>query len=184
MTFTSTDSSPDPAVSIGPRPRWALLGTLFGLLGVAAIALYGPIGVSGTFPRVVGELLRVAMPATAAANPYLAKVGGALVPETMLVIGLFLGGVIAARVGQRARPPAVEYIHGAVTTRRRRNAEAFAGGFLILFGARLAGGCTSGHIISGITQMAVSGLLFGGAVFAAGIATAKLMRRRAAAREV
>ena len=45
-----------------------------------------------------------------------------------------------------------------------------------MFGARLAGGCTSGHIISGITQLAVSGVLFGAAVFAFGILTAKLLR--------
>ena len=53
------------------------------------------------------------------------------------------------------------------------------GGVLLLFGARLAGGCTSGHIISGITQLAVSSVIFAAAVFAAGITTAKLLGGRA-----
>jgi len=47
---------------------------------------------------------------------------------------------------------------------------------LIIFGARLAGGCTSGHIISGMTQLAVSGVLFAAAVFASGLLTARLIK--------
>jgi uncharacterized membrane protein YedE/YeeE len=66
-------------------------------------------------------------------------------------------------------------VHARETTTARRYADAFLGGVLIVFGARLAGGCTSGHIISGITQLAVSGLIFGAAVFGAGILTAKLL---------
>lgn len=41
---------------------------------------------------------------------------------------------------------------------------SFIGGFLIVLGARLAGGCTSGHLLSGIPQLAVSGLVFGTAM--------------------
>ena len=166
----------------GP-PRWLTLGVLFGLLSVAAIALYGPIGVSGTYPRLIGEAMRAVAPGAAAANPYLKKVGGALTPETMLVVGLLVGGFLAARLGRRraghVAAPALERTYPAEATPRRRYLDAFLGGFLILFGARLAGGCTSGHIISGITQLAVSGILFGAAVFATGVVTAKLLQRRA-----
>lgn len=52
----------------------------------------------------------------------------------------------------------------------------FVGGFLILFGARLADGCTSGHVITGFTQLATASFIFAGAVFAAGIPMAKLLR--------
>ena len=61
----------------------------------------------------------------------------------------------------------------------RSLASAFAGGVLIMFGARLAGGCTSGHIISGITQLSISSMIFAVAVFASGIGTAKLIRKGA-----
>jgi uncharacterized membrane protein YedE/YeeE len=85
-----------------------------------------------------------------------------------------------ARLGRRAAPaPALKRIHPAETTPSHRYLDAFVGSFLILFGARLAGGCTSGHIISSITQLAVSSRLFGAAVFASGILTAKLLQRRA-----
>ena len=158
------------------RPsRWATLGVLFGLVSAAAIALYGPIGVSGTYPRFIGAVLRRLAPAYAASNPYLVKMGSLITTETMLVVGLLIGGFLAAWLGRSGRAPAVEMVHARETTTARRYADAFLGGVLIIFGARLAGGCTSGHIISGITQLSVSGLLFGAAVFGGGIVTAKLL---------
>ena len=46
---------------------------------------------------------------------------------------------------------------GSVT---KRFAAAFFGGALMMFGARLAQGCTSGHGISGALQLAVSSWVF------------------------
>ena len=109
-------------------------------------------------------------------NPYLAKVGGLLKPETMLVIGLFVGGYLARRLSGQRKAPAIEHVHAEETSVGRRYLNAFLGGVFILFGARLAGGCTSGHIISGITQLALSGMLFAVGVFGMGIVTARLMK--------
>ena len=50
-----------------------------------------------------------------------------------------------------------------------------AGFALMLFGARLAGGCTSGHAISGNLQLATSSWMFTGALFVGGILTAKAL---------
>ena len=156
-------------------PKWAGLGILFGLVSTAAIALYGPIGVSGTYPRLIGATFRRVLPEYAASNPYLVKMGSLVTPETMLVIGLLVGGFVASAFGA-SRAPAAEMVHAGETSTGRRYRNAFLGGVLIIFGARLAGGCTSGHIISGITQLAVSGILFGAAVFAAGMVTARLIK--------
>jgi hypothetical protein len=52
---------------------------------------------------------------------------------------------------------------------------AFAGGVILMFGARLAGGCTSGHGISGSLQLALSGWAFFASVFLSGILTAFLI---------
>jgi uncharacterized protein len=184
MTHAST-SVPVTAdrTALNP-PRWALLGVLFGLLSTAAIALYGPIGVSGTYPRAVGAILRRVSPEYAAANPYLVKMGSLVTPETMLVVGLLIGGFLAAQLGGagRGNVPSAETVHARETTNGRRYVDAFLGGVLIIFGARLAGGCTSGHIISGITQLSVSGILFGAAVFGGGILTARLIRPAPGAR--
>jgi hypothetical protein len=101
--------------------------------------------------------------------------GSLVTPETMLVVGLLLGGLLAAVIGGTRRQSFVP-VHAAETTSGRRYRDAFIGGVLIIFGARLAGGCTSGHIISGITQLAVSGILFGAAVFGAGMLTARMIK--------
>ena len=159
-------------------PPWAVLGVLFGVLSAASIVLFGPIGVSGTYPRFVGALSRRLLPEFAATNPYLVKMGTVVTPETMLVVGLLIGGFLAARVwgGGTQRAERITAVHAHETTPGRRYADAFVGGFLILFGARLAGGCTSGHIISGMTQLAVSSTIFAAAVFAGGIGVAHLMK--------
>jgi uncharacterized membrane protein YedE/YeeE len=57
-------------------------------------------------------------------------------------------------------------------SRIRRYGMAFLGGVLLLFGARLADGCTSGHSISGGMQFAVSSWVFTAALFATGILAA------------
>jgi uncharacterized membrane protein YedE/YeeE len=176
-----TDVAASPPLTVqhsGVRlPRWASLGILFGLLSTAAIALYGPIGVSGTYPRFIGAIARRVSPGYAASNPDLVKMGSLITPETMLVVGLLVGGLVAAIVGG-TRAPSAAVVHGSETTSARRYRDAFIGGVLIIFGARLAGGCTSGHIISGITQLAVSGILFGAAVFGAGMLTARIIKAR------
>lgn len=176
MTSATISTSLPARRTITAMPRWALLGILFGLVSAAAIALYGPIGVSGTYPRFIGALLRRLTPGYAAGNPYLVKMGSLVTTETMLVVGLLIGGFLSAWLGS-GRAPAIEKVHARETSTGRRYTDAFIGGFLILFGARLAGGCTSGHIISGITQLSVSGLLFGATVFASAMLTARLLKR-------
>ena len=50
---------------------------------------------------------------------------------------------------------------------------SFIAGFMMIVGARMAGGCTSGHFLSGGTQLAVSSLLFGGVVMVSLIITGR-----------
>ncbi len=157
------------------RPHaWIPLGILFGLLSTASIALFAPIGVSTTYPRAVGELIRLV---PGYSSPYLTQIGGLFRAETMLVAGLLIGGFLAHRLSRKPST-AYETPHPQERTPAWRYLNAFLGGFLLLFGARLAGGCTSGHVISGISQLSLSGLIFGAGVFATGITTAKLLARR------
>lgn len=164
-----------PSKSAVPVPNWLSLGIIFGLVGAASILLWGPIGVSGTYPRVIGEIARAVDPAYASQNPYLVKMGSLFRAETFLVIGLLIGGILGARKDV-ARAPKMENPHAGTETNSKRLTEAFLAGFLLLFGARLAGGCTSGLIISGMTQLSIAGFVFAAGVFATGIGTAKLMQ--------
>lgn len=169
------------ASTAAPRtiPPWLSLGVLFGVTSSLSVLAFGPIGVSGTYPRAIGAVARALAPEWAAKEGYLVKMGSVVGPESLLVIGLLIGGFLARRLSRSAPPPAVEVVHAAEGTPMARYLTAFGGGFLILFGARLAGGCTSGHIISGISQLAASSFIFAAAVFGAGMLTAKLLRARA-----
>ena len=56
-----------------------------------------------------------------------------------------------------------------------RGVIGFAGGVLMAFGSRLAGGCTSGHGISGTLQLDAGSWLTAVCMFIGGIATAMLL---------
>lgn len=56
------------------------------------------------------------------------------------------------------------------TTTPITTAAALTGGALFIFGARLAGGCTSGHGISGCSTLSISSLITVAAMFGGGIA--------------
>jgi uncharacterized membrane protein YedE/YeeE len=58
-----------------------------------------------------------------------------------------------------------------------RLAFGFAGGFLLALGARITGGCTSGHGISGTLQLALSSWISLICFFIGGVITAFLMYR-------
>ena len=97
---------------------------------------------------------------------------------------MFVGGAVTSSLF-RGKQPAVDkgsmpsmwkQNFGASTS--KRYLAAFSGGVLLLFGARLAGGCTSGHMISGISQLALSSFIFGIATFAAAILMAKFLYRK------
>ncbi len=177
MTAPASHAPPLAVDASSKAPGWAVLGGIFGVVSALSILAWGPIGVSGTYPRFIGAILRRVDPAYALANPYLEKMGSFLKPETFLVFGLLIGGFLASRIGQQTKAAATEYIHTGEKSKGRRNLDAFLGGVLIVFGARIAGGCTSGHIISGITQLSISGLIFAAGVFATGILTAKMLHK-------
>ncbi len=50
---------------------------------------------------------------------------------------------------------------------------SFIAGFIMIIGARLAGGCTSGHFMSGMSQLAISSMTFGTVVLIALLVTGK-----------
>ncbi len=57
----------------------------------------------------------------------------------------------------------------------KRWAVAFVSGGVMMFGARLAGGCTSGHGLSGTMQLALSSWVFIVVVFASALIGSRLV---------
>lgn len=183
------------------RWTWWQGGIALGLLTVFAMLTYKPVGVSTAYSTTVAMGLRPFVPEFVAGNAYFKTIPTRIEWEWMLVLGIPFGGYLAYRLSRAAAVRASAAAHGkaplalakAVTapvtpTRngkpvdllQNRPLNAFAGGFLVLFGARMAGGCTSGHIISGLTQLSVSGFIFAAAVFASALPLAYLLQKRRA----
>jgi uncharacterized membrane protein YedE/YeeE len=97
----------------------------------------------------------------------------------MLVFGVMLGAFIAAFTGDEMTR---EWVPALWAERfgpdvALRSGVAFLGGAIMAYGARLAGGCTSGHGISGALQLSVSSWIALTCFFAAAVATAMLLYR-------
>jgi uncharacterized membrane protein YedE/YeeE len=155
-----------------------VVGALIGVLSWFAFASVDkPLGVSTAIARTTGMMENVAASGHVAQNPYFQRFPPAVDWEWMLVAGIALGALVSARLSggspcATADGPWLRRFGGSA---RKRLWSAFAGGALVMFGARLAGGCTSGHGISGSLQLAFSGWLFFAAVFASGLVTARLL---------
>lgn len=95
------------------------------------------------------------------------------------VLGLPLGGALAALLSGGIEAQAtVERIAGALGLGSAGQMALIAfGGVLVGWGARRAGGCTSGHSIVGLAQGARSSLIATGLFMVAGLVTANLLYR-------
>ena len=166
---------------------WKAAGISLGLLLILATALVKPLGVSTQFVVSEAAVAHKVAPEFAEDNAYLSKYGEktdwGIGYGWMLVFGMLIGGAVTnmifgkkqPEIDKGSMPPMWKAAFGA--SRAKRNLAAFFGGVLLLFGARLAGGCTSGHMISGISQLALSSFIFGIATFGAAILMAKLLYR-------
>lgn len=166
-------------------PRWNpyLVGALIGVLSLFTFSLADkPIGMSTGIVQASGAC---AMPVigseSVAANAYWAKKA---VPAwdygSLFVLGSLLGALVSAVMSGSFKLESVPTIwrERFGSSVMKRMIAAFLGGVVILFGARLADGCTSGHGISGSLQLAVSSWTFFFVMFASGIVTAFLLFRR------
>ena len=163
------------------RARWNpyLVGAGIGLLSWAVFAMVNsPLGVTTSLsqwscavvqPVVGAERIRE--------NPYWEKHLPQWDYGTFFLIGIFLGALVGAWLSRDLKievvPPVWRERFGRSPAKRL--AVAFLGGLIIMFGARMAGGCTSGNGLSGSLQLAVSGWTFFLTMFVTGLATAWLM---------
>lgn len=138
-----------------------------------------PLGITTAFESCAALVEANLIPKGIEGNPFFEK---ALKIDWgwMLVLGVFLGAWISSWVsGDRKSdtvPPLWATRFGS--SKSIRFLGAFLGGLLMMLGARLAGGCTSGHGISGSLQLAASGWLFVLVAFSSGIGTAWFLYAR------
>jgi drug/metabolite transporter (DMT)-like permease len=90
------------------------------------------------------------------------------------VIGVFIGGLVAALTARRFRPMVAR---GPRTGVGARLFLAFVGGIVGGVGTRFAMGCTSGQALSGGATMVVGSWVFMMAIFATAFVVAMVVRR-------
>lgn len=137
------------------------------------------IGASSFYATLAGFLGRLLAPRhTASLAYYKDHPPRAATWGFLFVASTILGGFLAAWSGGGFRN---EWLHPMWVERfgadsiGLRAVTGIAGGMFMAFGARLAGGCTSGHGISGTLQLNVGSWLTALAMFAGGVAAAMLL---------
>lgn len=174
------------------KNNWMFKSVLLGLVFFAAVLLVKPVGVSTQFSMLSGLFHNNVITNTitvvdedkqiyTSTNAYYDKSNGKLIKamqqplnyDFLFVLAIPLGAYGASKLLQKAQPAAA--VPDVSTAKMFFS--GFAGGFIVLYGSRMAGGCTSGHMMSGIMQGSVSGLFFAAGVFLTAIPTAILVKK-------
>lgn len=153
--------------------KWLYTGIALAVLnGIVflTVTFNRPIGASTTYPYLADVLT------STTGNDYFTKIQKSGHWEVIFLSGAFLAGLLISLAKKDFK---ITLIHSRWEKYKGKSAEkriiwSFIGGFLLIFGARMAGGCTSGHVISGGMQLAVSSLVFAVFVFAGLLITGKL----------
>jgi len=168
------------AVEYLKMEQWSpyAVGIGIGLLSCLTFLLSNkPIGCSTALSRTSGMLESLIRGGKVAEKDYYKQFAPSIDWEWMLVLGIFIGGFISAKLSgqfQVAWVP-MKWTEAFGNTVFLRWFIALMGGTIMGFGARWAGGCTSGHGISGTLQLAVSSWIAAICFFISGIATAMLI---------
>ena len=159
----------------GPSPY--LIGLAIGLLNIFAFAAFRKgIGVSGAYESSAALVARRVAPDAAHVNDYVKarKEPPKFNWESWLVLGTILGGMVAGRTMGGNDASAND--DRTVADPGRSPLDSAVGGAMLMFGARMADGCTSGHGLSGTAQGAGSSWLFTPLMFGVGSFLARQAR--------
>lgn len=157
-----------------------LAGALSGVVLIMSVLFAGQyFGASTSFVRSTGMLEKLFNPDRVARLEYFIRYVPQVDWQLMFVIGIFLGSLGSALQSGSFKlqgvPDMWQRRFGANPV--KRGGVAFIGGLIAMFGARLAGGCPSGHGLSGSVQLAVSGFIALACFFIGGIIVAHLLYR-------
>jgi uncharacterized membrane protein YedE/YeeE len=134
-------------------------GALIGILAAATVLISDKLlGISTAYARISGMLGLILVPGLTKRLEYFKNTKPIIEWEVMLFVGVIIGGFLAAWFGGTIQAKLLPFTwvqrFGADSS-TLRIIIAILGGVFMAFGARTAGGCTSGHGISGTMQMSV-----------------------------
>jgi hypothetical protein len=170
------------------KETWSpyVAGILLGLIGIAAVwASNSLLGASGAFENLAG-LLGNAVDPKLFDNLYFNFImPPGITYGVMMLIGIFFGGMIGAATSKTLLWGKKNASNSDKQWKRifgpqiwKRWLIAFLGAIILEYAAGIAGGCTSGLVISGGMLLAPAAFLFMGGMFAAGIVTTLIVYRR------
>jgi uncharacterized membrane protein YedE/YeeE len=156
----------------GPDLKWLYSGIGLAILNAVVFLTVGTnriIGASTAYPYVADLITGTTN------NSYFPKIQGPGHWEVLFLTGSFVSGIVISLFRKEFK---ITLIHSNWEKYKGKSVSkrliwSFIGGFILIFGARMAGGCTSGHILSGGMQFAVSSLVFAVFVFAGLLITGK-----------
>ena len=155
------------------------VGIGIGILSWLSFLISGkPIATSTTFARTGGMIEKMIIGEKAPLRPYYQKIKLRINWQWMLVLGVIIGSFISAIIsGDFQLGVWVPSLWASAfgDSAMLRVIFAVLGGIILGFGARFAGGCTSGHGISGTLQLAVSSWVSAIFFFVGGIITAHII---------
>ena len=158
------------------RIPWWVGGILMALLLLFTFSIFGadrPIGASTYVPYFSGIVFGL----DPEKYSYLQEVKSAGAWEGVMLLGALFGGFITSIfITKSFRLSLIptgwkKYKNNSIFSRLMWS---FIAGFIMIIGARMAGGCTSGHFLSGMAQTAISSMIFGGVVMLSLIITGRL----------
>lgn len=164
----------DPAVwgdqhnsNIVTRASWhpIICGVIIGSINLPMLLVTEKmIGSSSSYPAIIGILLQP-FSKLSQKFPYFESSRKSSLWQVIYMIGVLLGALVSSYAAETYEWTNRSYLGLGP-------ARSFIGGFLAVFGARFAGGCTSGHGITGFSKFFLDSAFAVPAMFAGGIATA------------
>jgi len=153
--------------------KWIYSGIALGVLNVIVFlssVSNRPIGASTSYPYL-GDLIT-----NLTTNHYFNKIKTPGNWEAIFLLGAVLSGLVISLIRKDFKIKLLHenWIKYKGLSSQKRIIWSFTGGFILIIGARMAGGCTSGHILSGGMQLAFSSLTFAIFVFIGLLVTGKL----------
>jgi len=139
--------------------KWIVSGVLLAILSVVIFSnnVTGrPIGASTAFPYMGDSI------ACVTDGDYFTKITKSGNWEMLFLLGSFISGLVISLYKKQFKFKLIQenWIKYKGNSKLNRIIWSVLGGVILIFGARMAGGCTSGHIISGGMQFAISSLVF------------------------
>ena len=169
----------EPRGSNGWSPY--LAGALTGLVIILSAWIAGNyFGASACFVRAAGFIEQIFSPEKVEGMSYFRIFAPKIDWQMMMVLGILIGSVISSVTDGSFRIQSVPDMWASRFggSPLKRGIVAFIGGIILMFGARLAGGCPSGYGLGAMVQMALSGLIVVACFFAGGIIFANIIYGR------